>query len=365
MLKHLFTIIATILVVSSALKAQLHDLVYGVYGPGLVTVTGDCYTDSNWGDLTFVPGTTVQFNDHYQILIVGGTAMYANGTEAAPILFTSPPGNPTAGYWKALIAAGASGSPATMTLTNCEIRYGGEHESNVFDALGPVRGVDYSTITVTDCHIHDNWGSGAGTDHTGDWNNILQISDSRIENCDTGVKLMVSGSTSYVLRNWIQGCDNGMIVRTDPAIQNVKISNNVVKACTTNGIYVYGQLSHFYNNLIDGRIDASHQCPVGMYISVGIYPGVPIENNIIVDNSDFGIESESQITIDYNCFYQNDQAYNRNVRSTPANELRQDPVYTADFGDENYYHLLWNSPCLGTGYDELTNSNPAISCSMP
>jgi hypothetical protein len=372
MLKHLFTIIATILVVSSALKAQLHDLVYGVYGPGLVTVTGDCYTDSNWGDLTFVPGTTVQFNGRFQILIVGGTALYANGTEAAPILFTSPPGNPTAGYWKALIVGG--NSPAcNITLYNCEISYGGESEGTSGAASGVIQCNTYSNAYISKCYIHDIAGAGVcfcphGAAPTPP--SDLQVDSCNFENCDIGVKV-VNGDvyTNYVTvkRNWVENCSIGMKLWAQEWDNN--IVNNIIRASTDYGVYAFSwppsgsRIGHFWNNVIDGdgvSLD-------GIYTEDRIwYQG--IVNNLIMNNTGYGIYNESEgDAIDvYNCCFYANQSGSTNWAGHLWDCIEdQDPRLVSAYGDDGFYHLLWDSPCLGTGDDELSNSNPAISCSMP
>lgn len=385
MLKHFIIVIATILVVSSTLKAQLEDLVFGEWGPGLVTVIGDCYTDPEYGDLTFVPGTTVQFNDNYQILIVGGTALYANGTEAAPILFTSPPGNPAAGDWHALIADGSAGDEyAVMTLTNCEIRYGGETFSwtNGF-ADGPIRLKGYAQVTVDNCYIHNCLGAGVDMDHDdpGSDPNRVRVIDSKIDSCEVGIVLDYPDEGDQVfetqlIRNYVTNIigdttneddEHGIIINLHGQNTDVEITNNIVHNTGDDGVWITQRGGYFFNNVIDGAGDENDEYG----INISYYANTVIYNNIVVNTADYAIYNSSQIqlSVDYNCYSDYgledptvEDPYGGNINGG-TNDIDEDPKLVEAYGEDNYYHLLWNSLCLGTGDNSLTNNNPATSIS--
>jgi tetratricopeptide (TPR) repeat protein len=383
MLKHLFTIIATILVVSSCSRAQqVEGLVYGEWGPGVITIVGDCYTDPDSGDLTINLGTTVQFDDHYEILIVGGTAMYANGTEANPILFTAYPDSPqVAGFWKALIADGTEQEDyAEMTLSNCEIRYGGEAGHGSGSATGPIRCAGYSKVWVSDCYIHHNSGVGVDMDHDDPHSpeatpNYVSVTDSKIESCEAGIKIdyprdhLENVIDTEVKRTYITDMDYyGMYVHLHESYIAVDIKNNIINDCDEHGVYIQERGGNFVNNVIDDVGDANDE--YGIYI---FYSGdTDIRNNIIVNTADYAIKNESgtQIAVDYNC-YDNYGLHHPGGLEDPVggnatsgeNDIEEDPIFVEGFGEDNYYHLLWNSPCLGEGDETISNNNPAQSIS--
>jgi len=357
MVRRISSIVLLIIAISSYTIAQETPL-SGEFGPGAtIPINNNRYVPTGQSLIIYY-GSTVQFNGPFHIRVEGNATLTATGTEEQPVLFTSPPGNPTPGYWHALIADGTLLNHAVMTLTNCEIRYGGEHEADPRFASGVIRCLHPCEVVITDCFIHDNWGEGVGTDHGGANENHLELTDCRIENCEIGVKLVLPDANTVVKRNWIESCVLGMRLHTDPNLPSEPIvANNIIKNCQGNGvedlITFNSLLAHFKNNVIDGSGSS------GMYFTSNIVADV-VQNNIFVNNSRYGIEvlNTRSGVVSYNCFNNNTiDDYTGNVRSYP--EVTANPELTEAFGDENYYHLQWDSPCLGQGIG--TNSNPATS----
>jgi hypothetical protein len=352
MLHRVFVPITVIVALSLCVFADTHHegTQSGTWTPAGNThlIDDDCWIQPG-NTLSIEAGCLVEFQGHYCIIDSG--IFNAIGTEESPILFTAHADSPqVAGFWKALIAAGTQENPAIMSLTNCEIRYGGEHETDPLSASGVVRCVLPSHVEITDCYIHHNWGEGVGTDHNGANQNHLELTDCRIENCEIGVKLILPDENTEVISNWIESCNLGMRLDTDPNFPfNPIVANNIIKNSQGNGVEdlatteLTSYLAHFKNNVIDGSGLS------GMYFTSNIEEEV-VQNNIFMNNSHYGIEVIDGRTgnVSFNSFYGNTLGrYTGNVISDP--EVTVNPELTAAFGDENYYHLQWDSPCLGAG----------------
>jgi hypothetical protein len=357
MLHRMFLMATASLLIANLAIAE-HGPIWGTWS-GVHYIDGDCQVTTEYGDLTMLPGTEVRFmtdeeNHHWQILVNGGATLEAQGTAQSPVLFTADEGT-QAGTWKALIADGASGSPATMTLTNCEISYGGENQTSQSHVYGPVRLNMYSEVTISDCYIHDSYDAGVGTDHNGAGNNFLSLTGCRFERCDCGIKLIQPANYSEVLRNWIDTCGVGISIDTNHNMTHpCKVQNNIILNSDENGAEDNGEIADFKNNLV-GWSGANG-------LEGGDLIDYAIENNIFIGNGRYGLIATIG-NVQTNCYYGNTSgAYSGVTEHSP---VTSDPLFVSGFGDYNYYHLLWNSPCLGAGDDELTNSNPAISCSMP
>ncbi len=90
-----------------------------------ITVQG---SSSAGATLTIEPGVQVRFNQSTQLTIGGASgnpgALIAQGTAAAPIVFTSNQTTPTAGYWNN-IKIDNTANDATTILSRCMLEYGG------------------------------------------------------------------------------------------------------------------------------------------------------------------------------------------------------------------------------------------------
>lgn len=302
------------------------------------------------GTLVIGDNVLVDFYRGDSIKVLAGGTIDATDEGGDPIVFTSAGDTAEAGFWEALIAEGSSGNPATMILNNCEIRYGGEVEGRLDYEDGVVQCVGYTTLTARDCYIHDNLGSGISSRHNG--NNNLTIEDCVIDICDIGIKCLTTATTgSMIRRNLITECDLGMRLYSNSL---AKIVNNVIQSSIDTGVVAIGGTEYFKFNVIDGSGDD------GIYLYVDISYST-IENNIIVNNGNHGIAQVSGSgSIQYNNVWNNTNG-NYYYCSAGTGAISTDPKFTAAYGGDNYYHLKWDSPCLGEGDDTYSNSNPAVS----
>lgn len=325
----------------------------------------------NGARLTIDSGVLVDFVSEASITVTGGCELVAGVLNEDVTIFTSSQATPAAGDWKALIAYGINGEdPATITLANCEICYGGEEPVQQYLASGPIRAAydlessGPSAVTVTNCYIHDCLGAGVDMNH-GAPNSITMdiiVADSRIYGCDGGIKLDYPTDQSYSKWNWIDSCGYGMLIHYNPESQanDMEVSNNVIRRSQDKGVILQECWGYFENNVIDssGNTEGEH----GIQIDYGGGSGTnEIRNNIITNSADYAIYSDPEITASNNCcaFFGADYACSENVNCVDS--LLRDPKFVQAYGDMNYYHLLWNSPCLGQGSEQLTNSNPAHS----
>ncbi len=349
MLHRIFSTMLLIIVISSCAIAQEEEL-YGEFGPyATIPIDGDKYVPH--GEALIIHyGSTVEFEGHYHIRVEYDATLTATGTDNEPVIFTADtPQHEYPGFWNALIAEGSSENPATMNLTNCEIRYGGEHETSFQNTSGPVRANNYCTVIVDNCYIHHNWGDGVGVNYDTRPNNLLQVKDTKIEECETGTKLASPADESYFKRNRITACGLGMYVHAD---FGTVIANNIIENSTECG--ARGDFAFFRNNIVAGTQNGGN----GIEIINGAEENA-IVNNILKDNTGWGIFSPVAVTVRNNCYHGNGGSFNRLV--TSLDHVLVDPLFAAGFGDDNYYHLRWNSPCLGWGWDQLTNCNLAHS----
>jgi len=316
----LLTIIATLFIMSLANAES--GLISGIWN-GIHYIDGDCWVRTEGGNLTMQPGTEVRFQGNFEIRVHEGVTLSAMGAEQNQVLFTADQGT-TPGSWKALIAEGTSpGSTGKITLTHCEICYGGESEAGIEDADGVVQGEIYAKIEVTYCYIHDNDGSGLSISH--EYNNLI-AKDNKIVYCDIGIKMSspLSQELTQVRRNFINMCNTGMKLHMDP---NFPVENNIIANSTGHGVWVQSSPGYFYNNVIDGTGGD------GLY-----FDGEPtgddcIRGNVFSHCGGYAIwvpESQTQLTISHNCFYSCTALYPQGVTSNP--ELRGDPKFVAGFG---------------------------------
>jgi hypothetical protein len=326
------------------------------------------------GTLLIGDNVLVEFYEDQSINVLAGGIIDATDEGGNPIVFTSLNSVEEPGYWKALIADGSSyPNNATINLFNCEIRYGGEAEGNPYFASGVIQCLRYANANVCQCYIHHNSGAGVclrPIDGSMTPLPNLLVDSCRFEYCDIGVKVINGDLITHqvdVKRNWIEDCTIGMKLWAQAWDNNIK--NNIIRRSASYGIYAFPnspsgcRIGAFWNNVIDGdgvSLD-------GIYTEDRIwYQG--IVNNLIMNNTGYGIYNESEgDAIDvYNCCFYANQSGSTNWAGHLWDCIEdQDPRLVSAYGDDGFYHLLWDSPCLGTGDDEMSNSNPAISCSMP
>ncbi len=147
---------ATLLVFASCKKeAEPIDV---ITPPTVNTVTENITTNTTWttgsvyivdgilsingATLTIQPGTTIKFKQGSYINVgnsATGSAIIANGTAVAPIIFTSYSTTPTAGDWNGIFFE--DGTASTTSLFFCNFLYSGGYSSS------------YGTINLDGCNI--------------------------------------------------------------------------------------------------------------------------------------------------------------------------------------------------------------------
>jgi tetratricopeptide (TPR) repeat protein len=321
-------------------------------------VIDDCEINSPY-EITIEAGCEVYFDGFYEIRVNGGGTLLVPGTIANPVLFAANQGTQP-GSWKALIADGTSQNDAIMTLTNCEIRYGGDPEAGMLVTDGVVQCIDYVVVEVTNCYIHNNCGSGISVGHNEGYD--VDIDDNRIDTCAVGVKISIPDEHIEVVRNLVVACTTGMKMHTDPVFPVV---NNIIKDSGEHGVYAEGSPGVFWNNVIDGTGDDGDGIHLALHASGN---DDYIKNNIFAncDRYCVWVLPEFSTLVTHCCFYNygaQTPGYNVEYNSEPSDTLERDPRLVSAYGDDNYYHLIWNSVCLGTGYttQDYHNANDAGS----
>jgi hypothetical protein len=324
-------------------------------------IYGECTIENN-NTLRIEPGVRVDFQEYQGeapcIVVEGGGRLNAGTAGGQPVIFTScedPPGgggNPAPGDWKALIADGTSQNDAIMTLTNCEIRYGGEPWAGFTDPDGVVRATDHCEVVVDSCYIHHNRGPGISTTH--DATALVEITKNTIANCDYGIKISSPDGDCYVLNNFVKACSTAAMIHGG---ENVQFGNNLFVKNLSHGVYSESAIESFVNNVIDSTGADCH----GLYFVFNV-SGSDLRNNIFTRCDSLCVKiGEGTANLNFCCFYDYGVGICNSANYTGC--ITQDPRFVSDYGDDNYYHLLWNSPCIEAGDPTLSNSNPAADTS--
>lgn len=352
-------LIATFAVIILTMPAMaIHGAISGTWGPGgTYVIDGNCWILA-FTTLTILEDVTVEFETNggpYEIWVQGEGHLTAGEANGSPVIFTSDGSPPLAGDWGSIRAICTHSlyydSTAYVTLVNCEISYGGvsENPHHLDYPDGVVQSWTYTNVSVTDCYIHNNLGSGVSSKHNG--YNRFTVENCVIDSCSIGIKCMVSDNfPSSVARNLITKCDLGMRLFNSPA---APICNNIIHASIDTGVVVLGTTNPFYNNVVDSSGDD------GIRLYSG-FEGCTIENNIIVNNAGYGIAQRTGTgDVEYNDVWNNTRGNYLNL-SAGTGAISSDPQFVGVVSGNPYdYHLKWNSLCLGAGTG--TNNNTASS----
>ncbi len=350
---HRAIIIAEAILVAtfSAFAIDHQDEVYGTwYNTDTHHIVDSCWVHQD-STLIIEEGCVVQFDGDYDITVNG--VLTAGNSTGDQVIFTADiPQHEYSGFWGALIALGIQGNLATMTLKNCEIRYGGDPRAAFNVADGVIQGRNDCQVVVDSCYIHDNSGPGVTFRDYPD----VKVRYNTISNCDHGIKIYYSDEDSEVKNNYVVDCSTGMYMHNP----EIEIENNIFAKNKSHGIYCEGDIGVFINNVIDSTGDDCH----GIYFLSG-FGGSDLRNNIFTDCDSLCVRVlpppfGNPIDLLYSCFYDTGVGICNNPGDYTGRVL-SDPRFIESYGDDNYYHLKWNSPCLGSGDTVLSNSNPAVS----
>lgn len=139
-------------------------------------IEGTLYIDN--ATLTIQPGTIVKFKDGAQINIgynESGSALIANGTAAAPILFTSYASTPKKGDWDGIFFE--NGTASTSSLQFCRFEYGGGYSSS----YGTIN-LDECTITMDNCIVTNSENYGITVDSDAEFDSFTNNTISNTTN---------------------------------------------------------------------------------------------------------------------------------------------------------------------------------------
>ncbi len=165
-------------------------------------------TLSSNSSLTVEPGVTMQWDDPSHLLWVNKGNFLANGTASQPIVFTS--GSQNAGSWRGILVA----DDGSAEFSHCEIAYAGATTYGLF--------IDNATVSVENCSIHDNAGSG------------IQVRDAQptltcnlFENNDDGVVNLSPATVVDASNNW-WGSGSGPSHEANPGGTGDSVSDGVL-----------------------------------------------------------------------------------------------------------------------------------------
>ncbi len=123
-------------------------------------IEGNLYIDG--ATLTIQPGAIIKFKEGAQIEVGNsstGSAIIAEGTAAAPILFTSYASTPAAGDWDAIFLE--SGTASTTSFKFCTFEYGGGYAN--YDGMIDL---NEASITIENCIIRNSAAYGITLDNS-------------------------------------------------------------------------------------------------------------------------------------------------------------------------------------------------------
>lgn len=149
-------------------------------------VTGDRYL-TNGATLTIQPGTLIKFDAGASLSIgyYGNATLIANGTAAAPIIFTSSATSPTAGAWEGIYFEDAS---ISSSLAYCNIQYAGYNTGyGAVNLLG-------SDVAINNCNITNSGSYGIYTTYASNKGGFVSYANNTI-NTTSKYGIVISAQT--------------------------------------------------------------------------------------------------------------------------------------------------------------------------
>jgi len=226
----------------------------------------------------------------------------------------------TAGYGAGIYIAANTGTISDNTISG-----------NIASSIG---GGLYTTTTggvITDNIIADNEANNAGGIYTGAGSSSPPCEISR--NTISGNHASADGGGIYTYTG-------------TPNIYGNVISGNEA-GNAGNGVYLNGFNVFANNTIVNNTYSSTIPCGIYLPSATNIY----LYNNIIVNNSTYGIYTNSGSYYSYNnCYYGNGSDYNI-APTGSSSDVFSNPTLAADG-----YHLALGSPCINAGNDTIVQS---------
>jgi hypothetical protein len=328
-------------------------------------------------------GTSIRFNGYYSVIDNG--VLFASGTPANPILFTSNISTPAIGDWNSIQIYNSS-----SIIDNCIVEYAFLGIS--FDNFNPI--ISNNIVRNAVMGIHGASGfphvinnevyniinnSGSSAIGISVWNSNGIVECNHVYNCSsngangygiiTGSSFIrnnvvhdISGfvatgiqtrGSSDIDNNYVYNCGSGISVSNPTVTPYPVIRNNTITNCNLSGIRLNDDAGNAYNPSIVNNIIVN--CYDGMYQSGSQPTSYNVSNNLVWNNSHSNYDNIQVVGVGI--------IVSTNSQGNPIDSyynMSQDPIFVG-----GPPILSSASPCLNSGnatYSSNIGYNPSSSC---
>lgn len=306
-----------------------------------IQITGNLTVDAG-ATLTINPGTKVDFNGYYKLIVEG--VILAEGTETDSIIFTTD--DPATGYHG--IRFESNSSTDSSKFSYCKFEYGKATGASYEATGGAIYSNGFDLISIENCSFYNNSATGGGAIYLRNAASPVIINNKFINNDGGnyfgGAVTIEAGSNAKIINNLFSNNtsrDGGAV----GIFSNIEFTNNSIvnNSATSNGggICIYGTNTTVIKNCI-------------------IYGNVGVNGNQVYlqdDNSDPDFDN-CDIEGGSGSFHVNTGSYT----GTLTNCIDSDPVFTdpnAGTGNQSDaltsdWTLQSTSPCINSGLSDTT-----------
>ena len=256
--------------------------------------------------LTIEPGVEIQFADGFSLNIEG--SLYAVGTDANQILFTSSRSSPSPGVWDTIRFKGNSSEQ--FTLEHVTVEY----------ATHAVTTESLGIANIEDSHLSKCAESGIdviGKNHVFIENNIIIETKNGITGkgsvASSNILSGISASNNIISNS----LEDGVYLANADKIQEIILSSNTILSSGGNGIY--GGASSEISSVILNSNNVSLNIESGVYINCDggspIISDVIISGNTVVQNNRHGVHLRSSASGSGMTAYINNVVLSSNIAS--------------------------------------------------
>ena len=255
-------------------------------------VSGDLFVHQG-GVLTIESGVTLLFNSGSGLRVAGiygdVGSVYAEGTTASPIIFTSASGN--IGDWKGILFDSDSdrGSSSSL-LSHCIIEKAGQ--ANCKNIHANIHCIDTNTPAISNCTIRNSSGYGIYL-----YKASPSISNSSIQNISPSEIVYLHDSQATLNGNTISGNGSAYWVfcatsGTNPTLTNNTFSGNVKKALRL------GTNSQLNGNNMSGSLDMNIEMLGGDFNTTRTWNKQNGSSTYKIVNGDLFVHQGGELTIE-------------------------------------------------------------------